>query len=121
MAIECERVLPSSATAPANGERQNSSKNSGAYGFGFERYAAVMALSANALTGLSHHVAEQHDEETRWRLLLGFLDEFSQTDAADRSALIATEPGPTGDRKWDVMLAAVAEQTCRDNRGSSAG
>jgi hypothetical protein len=68
-----------------------------------------MAASSNALTELAHHIAKQHDEDLRWRLLLGFLDEFSQTDTADRAALIASEADPTGDRKWDVMLAAVAE------------
>lgn len=45
----------------------------------------------------------------RWRLLLGFLDEYRQADCGERASSLRDEPGLTGDARWDVMLAAVAE------------
>jgi len=41
--------------------------------------------------------------------LLGFLDEYRQADCGERASSLRDEPGLTGDARWDVMLAAVAE------------
>ena len=61
------------------------------------------------LTDLARRIAAQPDEDLRWRLLLGFLDEFAHADSTLQASSIVDEPVATNDRKWDVMLAAVAE------------
>lgn len=49
------------------------------------------------------------DDETRLRLCLQFLDDFRDTTAQKRSALLSAPPRSTGDRRWDAFLAALAE------------
>ena len=49
------------------------------------------------------------DEPLRWRLVAEFLEEYRWESPGTRWALLATEPAGTGDERWDVFLAAVAE------------
>jgi hypothetical protein len=74
-----------------------------------------MAAPPMGLTELAPRIAAQADEDIRWRLLLGFLDEFAHTDSALQAASITDEPTTTNDRKWDVMMAAVAEHVAYAN------
>jgi hypothetical protein len=58
-------------------------------------------------------------EDERWRLVVEFLKEYQHELAIDRWELLADEPPPTGDKHWDVLLAALAEHLAAgDGRGA---
>jgi hypothetical protein len=61
------------------------------------------------LAALARHLATAEDHETQWRLVLEFLTEYRWEKPPDRLALLQEEPPPTGDARWDVFLAALAE------------
>ncbi len=52
------------------------------------------------------------DRHTALRWVAQFMDDFERAAPSRRAAMVAVEPGPTGDRRWDAMLAAVAEHLC---------
>ena len=53
----------------------------------------------------------------RWRLVAEFLEEYRWEPVGQRLALLTDEPGRTGDERWDVFLAALAEHVAaRDGR-----
>jgi hypothetical protein len=54
--------------------------------------------------------ARDDHEALRW--VAQFVAEFQHAPSADRPGLVADEPPPTGDRRWDAMLAGVVEQLC---------
>jgi hypothetical protein len=56
------------------------------------------------------------DEHEALRWVAEFVAEFKRVAPEDRVALVADEPPPTGDRRWDAMLAGVVEQLCFDHR-----
>jgi len=57
-------------------------------------------------------------ESLRWRLVAEFLEEYRWEPAEVRPALLRDEPDGTGDERWDVFLAALAEHlAARDGRG----
>jgi hypothetical protein len=59
------------------------------------------------------------DETRRWRLIAEFLEEYGLEPAPGRLALLAEEPPSTGDERWDVFLAALAEHlAARDGRAA---
>jgi hypothetical protein len=59
------------------------------------------------------------DESLRWRLVAEFLEEYRWEPLDARPALLAAEPAGTGDERWDVFLAALAEHVAaRDGRGA---
>ncbi|MGF1647246.1 MAG: hypothetical protein ACFCVF_10070 [Kineosporiaceae bacterium] len=63
----------------------------------------------------------QRDEATRWRLVAEFLEEYRWEPRTARRPLLAEEPATTGDERWDVLLAALAEHlAARDGRGAPA-
>ncbi|SFO22889.1 hypothetical protein [Actinomadura madurae] len=71
------------------------------------------------IAGLARHLGGGRDDETRWRLVAEFLEEFRHEPPAERLALLAEEPASTGDQRWDVFLAALAEHlAARDGRGA---
>lgn len=43
------------------------------------------------------------------RMAAEFVHRFRTADAATRSRMVAAEPAPTGDSRWDVFLAALGE------------
>lgn len=49
------------------------------------------------------------DESRRWRLIAEFLEDFRWESADARFALLEGEPAATGDERWDVFLAGLAE------------
>ncbi|MFL6074570.1 MAG: hypothetical protein ACJ73S_14340 [Mycobacteriales bacterium] len=61
------------------------------------------------LAALAHHLTTTGDQETRWRLVWEFLEEYRWEPPTTRLALLDDEPPPTGDERWDVLLAALAE------------
>ena len=61
------------------------------------------------------------DDALRWRLIAEFLEEYRWEPSPARLALLAEEPDSTGDERWDVFLAALAEYlAARDGRGAPA-
>jgi hypothetical protein len=73
------------------------------------------------LVDLAGHLAKTEDDRHRWRLIAEFLEEYRHESVAERALLLAAEPPPTGDERWDVFLAALAEHLAtRDGRGTAA-
>jgi hypothetical protein len=69
---------------------------------------------------LGHLLADAEDA-LRWRLIAEFLEEYRWEPSPARLALLAEEPDSTGDERWDVFLAALAEHlAARDGRGAPA-
>jgi transcriptional regulator with XRE-family HTH domain len=67
---------------------------------------------AASLAELAPTIAEDlgaGEEQNALRLLFGFADDFRGSPRPGRIALIATEPPPTGDRRFDAVLAGAAE------------
>jgi hypothetical protein len=61
------------------------------------------------------------DDSRRWRLIAEFLEEYRWEPLATRTELLAQEPVGTGDERWDVFLAALAEHlSARDGRAAPA-
>lgn len=59
------------------------------------------------------------DQSRRWRLVAEFLEDYRWESPDTRFALLAGEPPETGDERWDVFLAALAEHlAARDGRGA---
>ena len=63
---------------------------------------------ADLATSISHDL-EADDEESALRLIFGFADDFRGSSRPGQIALIAAEPTPTGDPRFDAVLAATAE------------
>lgn len=71
------------------------------------------------IAGLAIHLAGTSQDETRWRLVAEFLEEYRHEPLTERVALLADEPATTGDQRWDVLLAALSEHlAARDGRGA---
>jgi hypothetical protein len=72
---------------------------------------------AMTLGDLARHLYRAEDEMLKWRLIAEFLEEYRWEPAGERFHLVADEPGSTGDERWDVFLAALAEHLAlRDHR-----
>ena len=61
------------------------------------------------LAGLALFVAAEPDFDSRWRLVVEFLKEYHQEPAGARWRLLEDTPDPTGDDRWDVLFAGLAE------------
>jgi len=82
-----------------------------------ERGEGYQPLSIAALAGLLRGA----DEPSRWRLIAEFLEEHRWEPAERRFGLLEQEPGPMGDERWDVFLAALSEHlAAREGRGAPA-
>ena len=78
----------------------------------------VVAYRPMRLAQLSGHLAEAPDDALRWRLVAEFLQEFAWEPVGDRLALLADQPQPTGDERWDAFLASLADYlAARDGAG----
>jgi hypothetical protein len=70
------------------------------------------------LVELAEFLTGASDERQRWRLVAEFLEEYRHEPPGARTALLMAEPGTTGDERWNVFLAALAEfLAARDGRG----
>lgn len=70
------------------------------------------------LVDLARHLAKAAEESGRWRLVAEFLEEYRHEESDVRRDLVVDEPPTTGDERWDVFLAALAEHLAtRDGRG----
>ncbi len=80
-----------------------------------------VAYQAMTLVRLAGHLGMADDDHHRWRLIAEMLEEYRHEPVAERAALLAAEPPSTGDERWDVFLAALAEfLAARDGRGAAA-
>lgn len=76
-----------------------------------------LPYAAMTLADLAGHLASAKDDQLRWRFVAEFLEEYAHEPAVHRPALLAEEPASTGDERWDVFLAALAEHCAgRDQR-----
>lgn len=74
--------------------------------------AGVPTLSAVATEirrCLGQSEPDRH-ESLRW--VTQFMVDYARAPGAVRTAMVADEPGLTGDRGWDALLAATAEHVC---------
>jgi hypothetical protein len=79
--------------------------------------APYQAMSLARLAGLLSGTGESR----RWRLVAEFLEEYRCEPVELRPELLVSEPSGTGDERWDVFLAALAEHlAARDGRGAPA-
>jgi transcriptional regulator with XRE-family HTH domain len=73
------------------------------------------------LIDLAGHLTNLDDESVRWRMVAEFLEEYRHERVDERAELLRAEPPTTGDERWDVFLAALAEHlAARDGRGVAA-
>ena len=61
------------------------------------------------LADLGRRLAGVSDVKTRWKLVWEFLEEYRWEPADVQASLLYDEPPGTGDERWDVLLAALAE------------
>ena len=73
------------------------------------RYSVAVSYQPISLAQLARFIAAEPDFDTRWRLVVEFLKEYHQEPAGARQRLLADAPGPTGDERWDVLFAGLAE------------
>lgn len=52
---------------------------------------------------------DTRNEPERWRLVTAFIEQHRHQPREIRLELLREEPAATGDRRWDVLLAALAE------------
>lgn len=73
------------------------------------------------ITELGQELSPADSDELRWRLVAEFLEEFRWESADVRHSLVEGEPAATGDKHWDVFLAALAGHiAARDGRRGPA-
>ena len=73
------------------------------------RYSVRVDYQPMSMAGLAAFIADEPDFDMRWRLVVEFLKEYHREPAGARQQLLAQVPGPTGDERWDVLLAGLAE------------
>lgn len=61
------------------------------------------------LADLARFVAAEPDFDSRWRLVVEFLKEYHEESAGVRLRLLEDAPDATGDERWDVLFAGLAE------------
>jgi hypothetical protein len=61
------------------------------------------------LAGLAGRLARTADGKVRWKLVWEFLEEYRWEPAEAQLSLLCDQPQLTGDERWDVLLAALAE------------
>ncbi len=61
------------------------------------------------LADLADRLARTADAKVRWKLVWEFLEEYRWEPADAQPQLLNGEPTPTGDGRWDALLAALAE------------
>lgn len=64
-------------------------------------------------------VAAEADFDSLWRLVVEFLKEYHQESPGGRLRLLEDVPDPTGDERWDVLFAGLAEHLAmRDSQAA---
>ena len=73
------------------------------------RYSVYVSYEPMTLAGLARFVAAEPDFDSQWRLVVEFLKEYHREAPGGRLRLLEDVPDPTGDERWDVLLAGLAE------------
>lgn len=68
-----------------------------------------MSYQPMTMAALALFLVRERDEETQWKYVWEFLEEYRWEPAERQVELIRDEPAPIGTDKWDVLLAALAE------------
>jgi hypothetical protein len=76
---------------------------------GTVRYPMFVNYQPMSLAELARLVSVEPDFEMRWRLVVEFLKEYHREPTQTRYRLLADAPGATGDERWDVLFAGLAE------------
>jgi hypothetical protein len=85
------------------------------------RYSVLVDYQPMSLAELARFIAAEPDFDTRWRLVVEFLKEYHREAAHTRRRLLADAPVPTGDERWDVLFAGLAEHLAmRDGEDAPA-
>jgi hypothetical protein len=84
------------------------------------RYSVVVSYQPMSVAGLARFIAAEPDFDTRWRLVVEFLKEYHREPAGARQRLLSDAPGSTGDERWDVLFAGLAEHLAMRD-GKAAG
>ena len=71
--------------------------------------ATGTGYEAMTLAGLARYLREASNDDTRWRLVWEFYEEYRWESQEDRRRLLRDEPASIGGRRWDTLLAALAE------------
>ena len=61
------------------------------------------------LADLAGRLTRTAEAKVRWKLVWEFLEEYRWEPAVVQLPLLQEEPQPTGDERWDALLAALAE------------
>jgi hypothetical protein len=69
----------------------------------------MVSYKAMSLAELARFIASEPDFDARWRLVVEFLKEYHREPEGTRQRLLAEAPGQTGDERWDVLFAGLAE------------
>jgi len=54
----------------------------------------------------------EHDEASAIRLAFRFVEQFDRADESERRRMVEVAPPPTGDFRYDALMAAVVEYSC---------
>lgn len=70
------------------------------------------------LAAVADGIAAAPDESERFRIMLEFVRTWREDEYApdEREVLLAREPLPSGDARWDALLGALAEHFARAAR-----
>ena len=67
---------------------------------------AVTGYRPMTLVQLAIRLADTADDKLRWKLVWEFLEEYRWEPPEAQPSLLADEPSPIGDERWDALLAA---------------
>ncbi|MFF5258744.1 hypothetical protein ACFY4C_07345 [Actinomadura viridis] len=68
-----------------------------------------MAYRPMSVAELASRLAITADEKLQWKLVWEFLEEYRWEATENQHPLLQDVPQPTGDERWDALLAALAE------------
>ena len=71
------------------------------------RWPTIAEVGAEVALSLA-----EHDENFARRLAFRFVEQFDKADEADRRRMVERAPLPTGDRRYDALLASLVEYSC---------
>jgi hypothetical protein len=54
----------------------------------------------------------ENDGDAARRLAFRFVEQFDKADEVDRRRMVENAPRPTGDPRYDALLASLAEYCC---------
>jgi len=69
----------------------------------------IVAYVPMTIADLAQRLVAAADASVRWKLVWEFLEEYRWEGLERQATLLTAEPAPTGDQRWDVLLAAIAE------------